>query len=89
MGAKELNLKPEREKKMAIKLGDRVKDKVTGFEGIAIGRTQWFTGCDTIGITPTILKDGKTIDAEWFDINRIKKVEEKTTEVTPPGEGVG
>ncbi len=72
-----------------FELGDILKDRVTGFEGVAIGRTAWFTGCDTVGIKPTTLKDGKTIDAEWFDIRRIVKVEEKVSEATPSGQGVG
>jgi hypothetical protein len=28
-----------------INLGAFVKDKITGFEGIVIGRTQWLYGC--------------------------------------------
>lgn len=30
---------------MQVNLGDRVKDQVTGFEGIAIARTEWLFGC--------------------------------------------
>ena len=48
--------------------GDRVRDKVTGFKGIVVGITRWFTGCTTIGIKPEGLsKEGKPLDAEWFD----------------------
>jgi len=35
-----------------IKLGDKVKDTITGIQGIAIGRTTWLTGCDRITIQP-------------------------------------
>ncbi len=49
-------------------LGDKVKDRVTGFTGIVMARTEWFNGCvryqlqrDKIG------KDGKLPDTEPFD----------------------
>lgn len=64
---------------MAIKLGTRVRDTFTGFEGIAVSRTEWLYGCARIGIQPTVLKDGKPIDTEHFD-------EQRVVEVTPPVE---
>jgi len=51
--------------------GDRVIDKITGFKGIVIGMTCWFTGCNTVGILPEELKDGKPFDVQWFDETRI------------------
>jgi len=42
--------------------GSRVRDTVTGFEGIATGRTVWMNGCVRISIEPTELKDGKPMD---------------------------
>ncbi len=33
---------------MPIELGDKVRDTVTGFTGIAIGRAKWLYGCDRI-----------------------------------------
>lgn len=50
-----------------VELGDRVKDKVTGFTGIAIGRTDWLYGCTRISVLPEHLHDGKPIDAHSFD----------------------
>lgn len=51
-----------------INLGDRVKDKVTGFEGICSGITVWLHGCRRIIIQPEKLgPDGKVIDALSFD----------------------
>lgn len=61
---------------MSIELGDRVKDVITGYEGIVNGRTKWLTGCDTIGILPTELdKDGKTREPMWVDVTRIEVIE--------------
>jgi len=53
-----------------IKLGVQAKDKVTGFEGIVIGKSSWLTGCDTYGIAPPA-KDGEVKDARWFDEGRV------------------
>ena len=60
---------------MEIKLGSKVRDKITGFEGIAISHIQYFTGCDQIGITPNVDKDGKIQDTHYFDVTRIDVVE--------------
>ncbi len=51
-----------------INLGDKVKDAVTGFTGIAIGRTTWLHGCDRLTVQPEGLnKEGKTYDNQTFD----------------------
>jgi hypothetical protein len=49
-------------------LGKKVKDKISGFEGIAIG--------NQIGICPTVDKDGKRQDVQWFDEGRIEVIGE-------------
>jgi hypothetical protein len=36
----------------AIKLGDKVRDQITGFEGIAVARTERFDGSVTIRVQP-------------------------------------
>lgn len=61
---------------MAVKLGSRVRDNLTGFEGIAVGRTDWLFGCSRIGIEPTTLKDGKPIEAQWFDEQRVEHIKD-------------
>jgi hypothetical protein len=51
-----------------ITLGDKVKDKVTGFVGIAIGRTIWLQGCDRVIVQPIgVDKAGKTFESQSFD----------------------
>ena len=52
---------------MEIELGQTVKDKVTGFQGVVTGKAEYLYGCTTIGVTPKVGKDGKTAEAEWFD----------------------
>lgn len=50
-----------------IKPGDKVRDKVTGFEGIVIVRSEYISGCARIGIQPPVDKDGKVPEAGHFD----------------------
>lgn len=53
--------------KQKIELGSKVRDSVTGFTGIAMGRSTFMTGCDRIGIQPPVGDDGKLPEAQWFD----------------------
>jgi hypothetical protein len=50
-----------------IRVGDRVKDIVTGFAGIAIGRTEWLNKCVRILVQPEKLHEGKVVQSEQFD----------------------
>ena len=50
-----------------IKLGDKVKDKITGFEGITVAKVIYLNGCISYEVQPQKLKDGKMLDTVWFD----------------------
>jgi len=53
-------------------LNQEVKDKITGFKGIIVGRTQYNTGCVQYGICPRKLKeDGTAPDWLWLDGSRL------------------
>lgn len=54
-----------------VKLGSRVKDSLTGFKGVAVARTEYLYGCVRVCVEPEALKDGKPIDAQWFDEQRL------------------
>ena len=61
-----------------ITLGDKVKDSVTGFTGIAIARTQWLHGCDRVTVQPDKLdKDGKVQGNETFDELQLEVIKAK------------
>ncbi len=61
-----------------INLGDKVKDALTGFTGIAVGYTEWLYGCVRIAIESEKLdKDGKPQDELWFDKQRVVLVKTK------------
>ncbi len=57
-----------------MQLGDEVKDKVTGFKGVAYARSTYLTGCDHIMVQPKIKKDGTMPEAKWFDEPMIEVV---------------
>lgn len=50
-----------------IPLGAEVKDKITGFIGIVVGRTEWATGCRRYAVQSTKLKDGIPTEPQWID----------------------
>ncbi len=60
---------------MTIKLGDKVKDVVSGFTGRATGRAEYITGCVQFLVMPDkVDKEGKFLEGHWFDEDRLKKV---------------
>lgn len=59
-----------------IELGMRVRDVVTGFEGVAIARVEYITGCDQFGVQPPGMdRDGNLIEARYFDYTRLEIVD--------------
>ncbi len=64
-----------------IQLGSKVRDIYTGFEGIAIARSDWLYGCSRVSIQPIKLKDGKPVDDVWFDEQRVEVVKVDTPKV--------
>ncbi len=65
-----------------IVLGSRVRDIFTGFAGIATARTEWLYGCARISVEPQELRAGKTIEAQWFDEQRVEIVAEEVPRVS-------
>ena len=56
---------------MAVKLGQKVRDRVTGFSGVVMGRTEYLYGCVSCGILSEQLKDGKPMEWSWIDEQRL------------------
>jgi len=51
-----------------VELGQKVKDNITGFAGIATAKCEYLNGCISIQVKPIKLtKEGKMIEAEWID----------------------
>lgn len=58
-----------------IGLGDRVKDTVTGLQGIVVCVTTWLHGCIRYGVQPEeVTKEGKAAEPMYFDQTQVKLV---------------
>ena len=63
---------------MSIELGNKVRDLVTGFEGIAIARIEYLNGCVQIALKGPAV-DNETKDAHYLDINQLEKIDDGIT----------
>lgn len=73
-----------------FELGAPVQDTISGFEGVIMGRTEYFTGCVQYGLLKKELtKDGNIPDWIWLDEARLWQVgsyvEMVNEEVEPGG----
>jgi len=57
-----------------IKLGDEVKDKVTGLKGIVVSECLHLTGCKRFEVQPKVKKDGSYADGYWMDEIQLKVI---------------
>ncbi len=73
---------------MNVKLGQFVKEVVTGIEGVAMARTEYYTGCTHIGICPRepSRDNGKISlpDWIWVDETRCQIINENILELGQP-----
>lgn len=51
---------------MSVKLDTKVKCRISGFTGIAVGRAKYVTGCIYIKVQPKAGKDNKMPEAVWI-----------------------
>lgn len=56
-------------------LGDVLKDRLTGLTGVAVNRSEHLFGCARYWLQPREIKDGKTVDGQWFDEDSLELVE--------------
>lgn len=70
---------------LKVELGSLVRDKITGFEGIAMARAEYLTGCVHIGIQPCRLtNDGGLPDWQWLDESRLVVLQENVVQLIGP-----
>ena len=60
-----------------IELGDRVKDPITGIEGIAVAFHIYLHGCKRISVQQKAKEDGSIPEACSFDQPQLELVKEK------------
>lgn len=69
-----------------IKLGFKVRHKITGFEGIVVAKAEYLNGCIQYGIKPKMGKDGKMPDVEYIDFDELEIVDEG---IKKPDDSIG
>lgn len=62
------------------KLGDKVRCKITGFEGVIVSHATHLAGCDRMYVEPRVGDDGKYTEGRWFDIDMLDIVEAGSVE---------
>lgn len=65
---------------MKIKLGSKVKCKVTGFSGTVTSRAEHLNGCNRYSVQPSVDKDMKLPDCYWIDEVQLEIIEEPKVE---------
>ncbi|MDX8513582.1 hypothetical protein [Mesorhizobium captivum] len=55
-------------------LGTTMRDAITGFSGVVVGRVEYLTGCNQGLIQPKAKEDGTLADSAWFDEQRLEAV---------------
>jgi hypothetical protein len=53
-------------------LGHKVRDRVTGFEGVVTSITFDLYGCVQGLVSPVMNKQGEIADSRWFDTKRLQ-----------------
>jgi hypothetical protein len=67
--------KQQTKERCMLNLGAKMKDKISGFTGIAIAKTYWLYGCERIVLQPPVDKDGKIPDTACFDVEQLELIE--------------
>lgn len=60
---------------MEIKLGQKVKCKVTGIQGIVTAKCEYINGCVHYGVTPPST-DGKYPDTSYIDYQQLEIIDD-------------
>lgn len=60
-----------------IENDEKVRCKITEFEGIVISRTEWANGCIRYEVSPKVDKEGKMKACEWIDQANLEVLREK------------
>lgn len=59
-----------------IIMGNRVKDLVTGFEGIVTGEVKYMNGCEKWAIDGKWISDKQQTDGLWADKGQVVKIDD-------------
>lgn len=70
-----------------IKLGQKVKDSLTGNTGTVVARTTWLHGCVRVVVQPEGSKDGAPLDVFSIDEPQVVVIDKKPAPKARPSHG--
>jgi len=59
-------------------LGFVCHDRVTGFQGVALGYVTYLSGCNQVLLVPSVTSEGKLGESHWFDVQRLTVIATET-----------
>jgi hypothetical protein len=69
-------------RKLKFEIGEMLEDKISGYKGNVMARTEWYNGCVRYRLEPDHLNpDGELIESETFDEEQLIRVKEKKIKV--------
>ncbi|HDK42067.1 MAG TPA: hypothetical protein ENG87_01705 [Candidatus Pacearchaeota archaeon] len=67
--------------KKEIKLGSKVRNKISGFVGIAVARTEFLNGCIQYNVQPKAGKDNKVPEDIAVDVGSLEMIQPKKVKI--------
>ncbi len=58
-----------------IEFGSKVRDTITGFEGIVRSYNEWDNGCVKYAVQGRVKDNGKSPEFEWIDAQQLEILE--------------
>ena len=71
-----------------IELGQKVRDRVTGFEGVATSKVEYLNGCVQYCVKPRVGEDNKMVDGEYVDVQQLEVIDDVLTIIANPIGGI-
>jgi len=59
---------------MEVQLGQKVKDKITGFEGIVVARCEYLNGCIQYQVKPKVNEKNESSKEQWIDDQQLEVI---------------
>jgi hypothetical protein len=66
-----------------MKIGQTVRDRITGFCGTVIGAVEYITGCRQFQLQPKAKAEGDFVEARWLDEDRLEILNAEPVSLAP------
>lgn len=57
---------------MKTELGEKVRDRLSGFEGVCTARAEYLYGVPRVEVTPVAKSGDKSDEPRWFEESRVE-----------------